>query len=152
MRQSDIRAHDVIGALGEAVASLRLSLPEDSPVQLATQFHAEHCPALFDRDQLCQVILNLGLNAIQAMPDGGRLIITTSTALGCVWISAIDTGCGIREDMREKIVKPFFTSRENGTGLGLPMAIRILSQHDTDLHIDSNPGKGTTMQFSLKMA
>lgn len=152
MRQSDIRPHDIIAVLGEAVTSLRLSLPEDSPVQLTTRFHAQHCTALFDKDQLCQVVLNLGLNAIQAMPGGGELRIVTHTAMGCVWVSAVDTGTGIDEDMREKIVKPFFTGRENGTGLGLPVAIRILSQHDTDLCITSAPGEGTTMQFSLKMA
>ncbi len=152
MRQSDIARHDVIAVLGDAVTSLRMSLPEDSPVQLSTRFHAERCLALFDRDQLCQIILNLGLNAAQAMPAGGTLTISTSTALGCVWISVTDTGCGIKEEMLDKVIKPFFTSRENGTGLGLPMVVRILTQHDTDLHIDSSAGKGTTMQFSLKLA
>ena len=152
LRQSDMHAQDLISTLNEAVALLRLSLPEDGDIELSTQFHSTHCIALFDKDQLCQVILNLGLNAIQAMPNGGKLVIATRVSFGCLWISATDNGTGISEEMKDKIVKPFFTNRENGTGLGLPMAIRILSQHNTDLCIDSEQGKGTTMQFSLKMA
>lgn len=150
--QSDIKVHDVVPVLGEALASLKLSLAEDSSVQLTTRFHDQSCAALFDKDQIYQVVFNLGLNAIQAMPEGGTLTIATHQALGCVWVSVTDTGCGISRELREKIVKPFYTSRENGTGLGLSVAMRILSQHDTDLHIDSTPGVGTTMQFSLKMA
>lgn len=152
LRQSTIDAHDIIPVLDDVVTSLRLSLPHDSPVRVTTRFHADHGTALFDTDLIHQVMLNLGLNAIQAMPDGGELLISTEVAMDSIVISTSDTGCGMSDELREKSVKPFFTTRKGGTGLGLLIVNRILSQHDTDLSIDSAPEQGTTMQFSLKMA
>jgi signal transduction histidine kinase len=101
-------------------------------------------PVWADGDQLKQVLLNLALNAIQAMPDGGRLRAGVRTAGGSVVIELADTGIGILPEVRERLFEPFFTTREGGHGLGLAIAGRIVEAHSGELRIDSEPGKGTT--------
>lgn len=152
LRHPAIEVHDIIPVLDDAVTSLRLSLADKTSVRLTSHFHAEHSYVLCDKDLIQQVVLNLGLNAIQAMPDGGELTITTISAMNCIMIYITDSGFGMSDELCEKCSKPFFTTRENGTGLGLSIVSRILAQHNTELSIKSILGQGTTMRFSLVMA
>jgi two-component system NtrC family sensor kinase len=112
-----------------------------------------------DPDQLRQVFLNIFLNAIQAMPDGGTLAVQTATtdaglrtgtdpgdeaAAGQVVVSIADTGEGIPADRLEKIFEPFATFKDDGTGLGLSIVTQILKLHHASITVDSRPGQGST--------
>ncbi len=105
-----------------------------------------------DPDLMQQVFLNLILNAINAMPDGGRLVIGTRVCNGHVEVSFSDTGHGIPEDYMDKIFDPFFTTRgaSGGSGLGLSISYRIVQEHRGELHVESTEGKGTTFRVRLK--
>ncbi len=103
-----------------------------------------------DVRQLEQVCLNIILNAIQSMRDGGELTISTSKDKNDVQIIFKDTGCGIAEKNRNKIFTPFFTTKgEGNTGLGLSITQGIIESHDGKIEVDSEVGQGTT--FTIKL-
>ncbi len=107
-----------------------------------------------DRQQITQVIINLIVNAIDSMPDGGRVTVAVGDpdpAGGVVRVEVSDTGCGIPEDERERIFEPFFTTKEpgSGTGLGLAVAARIIEAHKGKIEVDSTPGERTTFTVEL---
>ncbi len=105
-----------------------------------------------DSDLMQQVFLNLILNAIKAMPGGGRLKISTGTSDGDVEVSFSDTGLGIPKEYMDKIFDPFFTTRgaSGGSGLGLSISYRIVHEHKGELKVKSTEGKGTTFTIRLK--
>ena len=102
-----------------------------------------------DAGLLKQAMLNLILNAIQAMPGGGVLSVETRRQAGAIEIRIADTGTGIPEENRKKLFSPFFTTRKNGTGLGLAITYRIIENHHGRIDVASEPGKGTT--FTIKI-
>jgi len=100
-----------------------------------------------------QVLTNLALNARDAMPEGGRLLISTrSTPSGESCLSVKDSGTGIPESIRAKIFDPFFTTKEigKGSGLGLAMVLSIVQSHGGRLEVDSETGKGTEFRVFLR--
>ncbi|OEU64565.1 MAG: hypothetical protein BBJ57_08445 [Desulfobacterales bacterium PC51MH44] len=100
-----------------------------------------------NKAEIRQVILNLVLNAAQAMPEGGSLKIETRQVFidkkGYLEIRISDTGCGIEEKNQDSVFEPFYTTKENGTGLGLAIVNRIVENHMGKIRIKSKPGKGT---------
>jgi len=105
-----------------------------------------------DGKQVEQVFLNLALNAIQAMPDGGRLSVQIHRShrwSGHVEISVRDTGAGIPEERRERIFTPFFTTKIKGTGLGLPVVQKIVQHHQGHIEVDSAEGEGACFRIHL---
>lgn len=119
-------------------------------VQFECRYEADnHCR--FDSDLMRQVLLNLIMNAIQAINGEGKLIIRLQREQDHLNVSIVDSGRGIPEDMVSEVTKPFFTSRQDGTGLGLPVVQRILAQHGTALSITSLEGYGTEMAFDLEV-
>ena len=105
-----------------------------------------------DRDQVKQVFLNLTLNAMQTMSDGGTLAVSTAVTDDHVHISFRDDGPGIPEPVQEKLFEPFFTTKEEGIGLGLSIAKRIIQAHHGTIHVESMEGKGTTFTITLPLA
>jgi len=110
-----------------------------------------------DTDQLTQVFSNLILNAIQAMPEGGELKITTgegqkidSTLCG-IKITISDTGHGISKENLKKLFDPFFTTKSAGTGLGLTISKSIIESHSGTMEVSSIQGKGTTFTINLPL-
>jgi signal transduction histidine kinase len=96
------------------------------------------------------VFLNLVKNAIEAMEEGGRLVIAQTSAGEQAEITIKDDGCGIPEENREKIFSPFFTSKRHGTGLGLNISKSIIEDHEgSSLTLTSEVGKGTTFKVTL---
>ena len=84
------------------------------------------------------------------MPDGGELILrTTAEAPGQVWVECIDTGEGIPEDRLPKIFRPYYSSKRDGTGLGLPTTLRIIRSHGGFIVVESDVGKGSRFIVSL---
>jgi two-component system sensor histidine kinase HydH len=104
-----------------------------------------------DKDRLNQVLLNLYLNSLQAMEQGGELEVSVreGSSPGTVEISVRDTGCGIAEDHLERVMDPYFTTKPEGTGLGLAMVYKIIDEHGGTISIASKEGKGTTVTIVL---
>jgi len=100
-----------------------------------------------DGEQMIQVVLNMALNGIDAMHDGGTLSFATSRIKNDggkrVEFTVRDTGRGINKEGLKTIFKPFFTTKKKGTGLGLPICQRIVKNHGGHIYVESTPGKGT---------
>jgi len=106
-----------------------------------------------DFDQLQQVCTNLILNAIQAMPEGGRLTLSTSADNSQVKVEVQDTGCGISPENMRKLFTPFFTTKGKGKGVGLGLAVAygIIQRHQGKIEVQSKEGAGTTFTISIPL-
>jgi signal transduction histidine kinase len=104
---------------------------------------------LLDREAFHGALLNLVLNAEQAMPGGGQLVVRTSAAGDRVALDLIDTGCGMDQRTCEQIFDAFFSTKRGGSGLGLPTARKIVEAHGGKISVQSEPGRGT--QFTIKL-
>lgn len=104
-----------------------------------------------DPYQIKQVLLNLAVNAVHAMPQGGRLTIAAQAAGDHVEIAVRDTGCGIAPDVHARIFDPFFTTRADGTGLGLSIVRKIAQAHDARLSVASTVGQGSCFTLAWPM-
>ena len=102
-----------------------------------------------DANQLKQAFYNLARNAMQAMPAGGRLTVRCSADDDFVMLSVSDSGCGIKPENMQRIFRPFFTTKNAGTGLGLMIVERIVREHGGSLAVDSRENAGTTFTISL---
>jgi len=144
----DVLAVDALGARGEVERHFDPSIPE----------------LLGDGDRLMQVFLNLGRNALEAIPErGGKLVITTRLRLDhridlgggervpTVAVDFEDNGCGIAEAVRDRIATPFFTTKPRGTGFGLALARHFVTQHGGVLQVESRSGEGTRIRVLLPL-
>jgi signal transduction histidine kinase len=104
-----------------------------------------------DADMLKQVVLNLFINAQQAIKDGGELIVRTDKQKAQAVIQVSDTGSGIAADKLAHIFDAYYSSRPQGSGLGLPTAKRIVETHNGTLSVNSEPGKGTSFTITLPL-
>ena len=113
-----------------------------------------HLPEVrVDAGMMQQALLNLAINACQAMPSGGRLRIAAAPADGRrVEIVCEDTGYGIPPENLDKIFNLYFTTKEGGSGIGLSMVYRTVQLHDGELEVQSTPGHGTTFRLYLPQA
>ena len=102
-----------------------------------------------DPEQLQQVVLNLLQNAMQSMPEGGTIDISLHSGENCGVLTVGDTGIGMDDEVREKLFTPFFTTKEDGTGLGLVTSKKIIDAHNGQIRVDSEPGCGTRFSISL---
>jgi signal transduction histidine kinase len=104
-----------------------------------------------DAAQLNQVLVNLVVNALQAMPGGGRLSVRTRAGEGCVSLVVEDTGTGMSEEVLDKVFVPFFTTKDvgEGTGLGLPVVHGIVTSHGGSIRAESKLGQGTRFEIRL---
>src|SRR5262245_10413077 len=113
-------------------------------------------PVRLDRDLFKQALLNLLLNAQQAMPHGGELTIQALREPGldgdAICLSLIDTGVGMTPEVVAKAFKPFFTTRTGGTGLGLATTRQVIQAHGGRIEVQSEPGKGTRFAIRLPVA
>jgi CheY-like chemotaxis protein/anti-sigma regulatory factor (Ser/Thr protein kinase) len=102
---------------------------------------------------LTEVLTNLMLNAIDAMPEGGTLAVGTRQQDADVVITVTDTGIGMAEEVRRRIFEPFFSTKgESGSGLGLAMSYSIVKRHSGEITVDSEPGRGATFTLVFPAA
>jgi signal transduction histidine kinase len=120
-----------------------------SKIRVVVEQQAEHVEVRVDRDLMKQAVLNVVVNAMQAMPDGGELRFESSANDETAEIRISDTGVGIPPELREKIFRLYFTTREQGSGIGLAMTFRIIQTHDGTIDFTSEPNKGTTFFIRL---
>ncbi len=137
-----------------ATVSMFPEITEQSVV-VCTDAHHTLPKVWGDRTRLIQVFQNLLSNAIQSMEPGGHLTIEARSALyesrPAVEVSIADTGPGIPDDIRDKVLEPFFTTRAKGTGLGLTIVHRLIKSHDGELRLEPNPGGGTIARVILPL-
>jgi two-component system, chemotaxis family, CheB/CheR fusion protein len=153
---------DVNRLLHEFIPLLEQGFPKTIEVMLITDH--ELPPVKADLNQITQMLLNLCVNARDAMPEGGRLMLKTETVAGgslqengeataerYVCIAITDTGSGIAEDIQSRIFEPFFTTKETGqgSGLGLSVAYGIVKNHNGVIRVESKPTQGTTFRVYL---
>jgi signal transduction histidine kinase len=101
-----------------------------------------------DQGMLMQAVLNLAINALQAMPEGGTLRLgCRTTSNRRVELFVEDTGIGIEPDNLPRIFDLYFTTKEKGSGIGLSMVFRIVQLHDGEVEVQSTPGRGTTFRL-----
>ena len=161
------RETDINALVAEAVHLLRPTLGE--LVEIESSLEAEAWPALIDRGQLVTAVINLAINARDAMPGGGKLTLETGNVVldeayaslnpdthpgPYVMIAVSDTGTGIPAALRDKVFEPFFTTKEvgKGTGLGLSMVYGFVKQSGGHIKIYSEEGVGTSIKLYLPRA
>jgi PAS domain S-box-containing protein len=146
--------------LNDVVSDARRMLDRliEATIEVRYELSDEPVTVLVDRGQIEQVLVNLAVNARDAMPDGGRLVVRTKVATGpggrVGTLTVEDTGTGIADELRERIFTPFFTTKEvgKGTGLGLAAAYGIVDAAGGDIDVDSVVGSGSVFTVRLPLA
>ena len=99
-----------------------------------------------------QAVLNLMINAVQAMSEGGELLLRLRAEGAHAVLDVIDTGAGIPPEVQKRVFDAYYTTRPGGSGLGLPTSRRIIQKHDGDITLTSAEGKGTCFTVTLPLA
>ena len=148
-RREELELNEVVQG---TVKLLRRLLREN--IELRFEPAVDDLPLVADRGQIEQVLINLAVNACDAMPAGGRLVLSTGLSAGFARIEVSDTGQGIPDDIRDQLFEPFFTTKERGkgTGLGLSVVQGIVSRLGGTIALDSTVGDGTTVRVTLPIA
>jgi PAS domain S-box-containing protein len=156
----NLAACDIRAILSDVVDQRR-EKAADRGVEITEEYGGDLGDLRADRSRLEQAFSNLVANAIEAMPNGGQLRIDVRERLAppgsaevdedSVEVVILDTGIGISQDELSKILDPFFTTKPGGTGLGLPIAQRIIGEHGGQLSINSTEGEGTTVVVRLPL-
>ena len=142
MHDEDVTSEWLSGLLGGEIGSISHERIGDGLVGMNLR-------VALDRDLFKQALLNLLLNAQQAMPRGGELTIQAAATPNGVVLSLIDTGEGMAPEVVAKAFKPFFSTKLGGSGLGLPTTRKIVLAHGGTLDLQSEVGKGTKFTISL---
>jgi two-component system NtrC family sensor kinase len=140
-----------LNKLAEDVLLLVKNQASFQNISIQTELDSSLPMVLADADQIRQVVLNIILNASDAMPQGGELFIRScqEPKSKSVMLKISDTGPGIPEEIQNKLFEPFFTTKQTGTGLGLAIAYGIMERHKGRLKVESTPGHGTTISVIL---
>lgn len=152
-RPEDLRLQPVrVAALFEDIQPVLASEAQKNNVTVEVECHGSAPPVNGDAAMLRQALLNLAINACQAMPNGGALRLVCAEARGRVEVRVEDTGVGIQPEHLGKIFDLYFTTKDHGTGIGLSMVYRIVQLHDGEIEVESTPGRGTTFRVLLPRA
>jgi nitrogen fixation/metabolism regulation signal transduction histidine kinase len=127
-----------------------LALYKGGETRLTLKLERDLPPALADRDQLTQVVINLVENARDAVGGVGCITVTTRAADAAVEIEVADDGPGLSDEARAKLFTPYFTTKAKGTGLGLAIVHRIVSDHGGEIRVDGQPGAGARFTVVLR--
>lgn len=139
---------DILGLLEEVIAFAIYAI-EENGIRLIRDYPERGLVCHVDPEQIKQVALNLILNAIQAMPEGGVLRISASKGNGRIRLEFEDTGVGIPQEHLDKIFNPFFSTKSTGTGLGLYTVDKILRAHGASIRVKSQVGVGTCFLIEI---
>lgn len=134
------------------IAELARPLAETARIRLQVEQQAGNARISADLDLLKQALLNVVMNAIEAMPDGGDLRLESSVDGDNAEIRVSDTGCGIPPELKSKVFGLYFTTKQRGSGIGLAMTFRIVQLHDGTIDFASEPGKGATFIIRIPTA
>jgi signal transduction histidine kinase len=152
-RPRDLHLEEVdLRRLLEEVAMLAAPDAEQHGVTIERTLPNEPLPITADIDLIKQALLNVVLNGVQAMPKGGLLTISSQRVDDTVVAEVRDRGCGIPHDLHEKIFELYFTTKKDGSGMGLAYAYQILQWHHGSVEFESVEGEGTTFRFRIPAA
>jgi PAS domain S-box-containing protein len=146
MGETDLRR------LADDVAMLAAPEAEQRNVTITRQIPIEALPVKVDSDLVKQALLNVVLNGVQAMPNGGTLSILATRYDESAEITVRDEGGGIPADIRDKIFNLYFTTKQKGTGIGLAMTYRVMQLHNGSIDFDTTEGQGTTFHLRFPLA
>ncbi len=138
----------VRGLIAEALS--KVPIPEN--VQLSQDIDSDSTEVAVDAEQIQQVLANVIANAVQAMPEGGRLTISARVKKGFLELEVTDTGSGIADENKDKIFEPLFTTKAKGIGLGLAVSKSIIDRHGGQIEARSAVDRGTTFTIRLPLA
>jgi signal transduction histidine kinase len=133
----------------ESTCTLMENYLQERYINLYKEFEPDIPQVLADPTQMKQVFLNILMNAVESMPDGGDLTVKITTVNKSIKIDIIDTGKGMTKDALKNIFEPFFTTKSYGTGVGMAVSLKIIENHGGNINVESEWGKGTTMSLSL---
>jgi signal transduction histidine kinase len=150
-REVELEAIDLRDVVSNVAEATRPTLAERG-IHEVVMPSADPLPVMGDKDRLHQALLNLVLNAMDAMPDGGELQIREERRNGVATVSIADQGVGMAEDVRARAFDPFFTTKTRGAGLGLAKVQSIIRDHGGSITCDTMPGRGTTFTICLAVA
>ena len=133
----------------ERVLELYEGALRDNPIVIS-RFYDAHLPAIMMHPETLQAALvNLVKNAIEAMPNGGKLVVITQGTRSGVALEMIDSGCGMDENTLFRMFEPFYSTKNNGTGLGLPTSKKIIEAHGGTIDVQSVVGLGTKFRLEF---
>jgi len=152
-RPRDLHLEEVdLRRLLEDVAQLAAPDAEQHGVTIERQMPEQRLPIKVDLDLMKQAILNVVINGVQAMPHGGLLVISARRENNAIVAEVRDQGGGIPQDMRDKIFELYFTTKKEGSGIGLAQTYQILQWHYGSVDFESTEGSGTTFRFHIPVA
>jgi signal transduction histidine kinase len=134
-----------------SIARLAAETAKLADVEISVEVQ-ETAPVAIDLEQIRQVLLNLVLNAVQAMDEGGQIVLRSHKEGGSIILEVVDQGPGIPPENIERIFDPFFTTRPAGTGLGLSIAYQIVHGHGGEIVVRNNADRGATFVVTLPLA
>jgi signal transduction histidine kinase len=153
MRARELHLEEVdLRRVLEEVAMIAAPDAEQHGVTIKRDLSGEPLPIKADLDFMKQALLNVVLNGIQAMPNGGALTISSRRDEDAVVAEVSDQGVGIAQDVQDKIFELYFTTRKDGNGIGLAQTYQILQWHYGSVEFESKEGEGTTFRFRLPLA
>jgi len=141
-----------LDAFVREIVDLAAPQAEAAGIHVKVNAETEAANIRVDQDLMKQAILNVVVNAIQAMPRGGELRIECAVREEEAEIRISDTGVGIPPELRDKIFRLYYTTKPEGSGIGLAMTFRIVQLHDGSIDFTSEPGKGTTFVLRLPLS
>lgn len=147
--QKPLKTEAEINGIVENACLLFEPLLRMQGIQLIKEFTPNLSKTIVDPDQIKQVFVNLIKNAVESMPTGGTLTMKTVTEDNCIRIDVIDTGEGMTQEVMENIFVPFYTTKPGGTGVGLAVTHQIIDEHEGQLKVKSEVGRGTTFSVYL---
>jgi signal transduction histidine kinase len=148
LRDFDLKATRLPAVIEEMI-DFFAPTAKQARVEVRSFVPADLPPVKLDVELFKQALLNLMLNAEQAMPEGGELTVQACVEDGRVRLDLIDTGVGMTADAAAQVFKPFWTTKPGGNGLGLPTTKRIVEGHGGSIEVQSEPGRGT--KFTLRL-
>jgi two-component system sensor histidine kinase HydH len=142
--------HEIDQVIRDSLAVVENTAREQK-VELQLRPSQDALAVTMDSMRMKQVVINLVVNGIQASHEGASVTISTYRKGAKLFVDVIDYGCGIPPDKRDEVFNPFFTTKENGTGLGLPIVKKIVEAHHGSLEILDNPDRGVTFRVILPL-
>lgn len=147
-RQPEFFKFDLHAVLDETIDLLNNAIVNKDGITIKKDFEGPN-EIVADSQKLRQVFLNLGMNAIESLRNGGQLTIGTKLVNNRVIVIFRDSGIGIPQENLKEIFYPFYTTKDKGTGLGLSIAYRIIEEHDGRIKVHSSRGRGTTFEVFI---
>jgi signal transduction histidine kinase len=144
--QGELRSIDLAGVIERACTFCQPQFAANG-VEFALHNHEPRVRVLGDERLIHEAVLNLVLNALEAMPHGGRLEVRVRAGARSVTVDVSDTGPGVPDELRERIFNPFFTTKPSGTGLGLPKVHAVMERHNGSIQCLAMRDSGTTFRL-----